>query len=127
MGIPRSRIVLGGFSQGSAITILWGLLNQRNEENKLAALAMVAGYVPLRGSLERLIKSDKQAIKDQPIVVIHGQDDSLIPMWVAQKGIKLLEELGFEVNWAAVKGLGHSTNGEALGMLCQFLESVLNE
>lgn len=79
----------------------------------------------MRGSIDRLIKSDKSVIKDQPIVVIHGQEDTLIPLWVAQNGITKLEELGFEVNWAALPGMRHNTTGQSLGMLCQFLESVL--
>jgi len=126
-GIPRSRIVLGGFSQGSAVTALWALLNQRNKEEKLAGWVSFAGYVPLRGSLDRLIKSDRELIKDQPVCVIHGDGDSLIPVWVAQKGIAKLEELGFEVNWAILPGMQHNITGQSLGMLCQFLESLLHE
>lgn len=41
-GIPRSRIVLGGFSQGGAVSILWGLLNQREAAQKLAGLVLFA-------------------------------------------------------------------------------------
>lgn len=126
-GIPRSRIVLGGFSQGGAVTVLWALLNQRTQEEKLAGLVSFASYVPMRGTLDQILKSDKAVIKDQPIVVIHGQEDTLIPLWVAQKGIAKLEKLGFEVNWAALPGMRHNTTGQSLGMLCQFLESVFNE
>lgn len=127
-GIPRNRIVVGGFSQGSAITILWALRNQKRAEDRVAALVMVAGYVPMRGSLGKLVQSDRALLRDQPIVIIHGQEDTLIPLWVAQKGIKLLEEdYAFEVNWAACPGMKHNFTGQSMGMLCQFLESVLEE
>lgn len=43
-GIEASRIVLGGFSQGGAMTLLTGLTSER----KLAGLAVLSGWLPLR-------------------------------------------------------------------------------
>ena len=45
-GIPNSRIVLGGFSQGAAMTLLAGLTG--DSERKLAGLAPLSGALPLR-------------------------------------------------------------------------------
>ena len=47
-GIPASRIVLGGFSQGGAMTILTGLTT----EYKLAGLLVLSGWVPLAKTLK---------------------------------------------------------------------------
>ena len=43
-GIPASHIVLGGFSQGGAMSLLTGLTSER----KLAGLAVLSGWLPLR-------------------------------------------------------------------------------
>ena len=43
-GIDASRIVLGGFSQGGAMTLFTGLTSER----KLAGLAVLSGFLPLR-------------------------------------------------------------------------------
>ena len=43
-GIPANRIVLGGFSQGAAMTLLTGLTTER----RLAGLAVLSGWLPLR-------------------------------------------------------------------------------
>lgn len=43
-GIPASRIVLGGFSQGGAMSLLTGLTSER----KLAGLAVLSGWMPLK-------------------------------------------------------------------------------
>jgi predicted esterase len=43
-GIDASRIVLGGFSQGGAMSLLTGLTSER----KLAGLAVLSGFLPLR-------------------------------------------------------------------------------
>jgi predicted esterase len=42
-GIPAERIVLGGFSQGGAMTLLTGLTTER----KLGGLVVMSGYLPL--------------------------------------------------------------------------------
>jgi predicted esterase len=43
-GVPSERILLGGFSQGAALTLLPGLTTER----KLAGLAVLSGYIPIR-------------------------------------------------------------------------------
>jgi poly(3-hydroxybutyrate) depolymerase len=47
-GIPANRIVLGGFSQGAAMTVLTGLTAER----KLAGLAVLSGWLPLREKIK---------------------------------------------------------------------------
>ena len=42
--IPASRIVLGGFSQGAAMTLLTGMTSER----RLGGLAVLSGWLPLR-------------------------------------------------------------------------------
>lgn len=43
-GIPASRIVLGGFSQGGAMSLLTGLTSER----RLAGISVLSGWLPLR-------------------------------------------------------------------------------
>ncbi len=43
-GIPPSRIILGGFSQGGAMSILAGLCGER----KLAGIVSLSGWLPLK-------------------------------------------------------------------------------
>lgn len=42
--IDASRIILGGFSQGGAMSLLTGLTNER----KLGGIAVLSGWLPLR-------------------------------------------------------------------------------
>lgn len=42
-GIDASRIVLGGFSQGGAMSLLTGLTSER----KLGGVAVLSGWLPL--------------------------------------------------------------------------------
>ena len=47
-GIPANRIVLGGFSQGGAMSLLAGLTSER----KLAGVVVMSGCLPLRNKFK---------------------------------------------------------------------------
>ena len=47
-GIPSDRIILGGFSQGAAMTLLTGLTSER----KLGGLIVLSGWLPLRNKIK---------------------------------------------------------------------------
>lgn len=47
-GIPPSRIVLGGFSQGGAMSLLTGLTG----ETKLAGLVCISGWLIMRNKFK---------------------------------------------------------------------------
>ena len=91
-GIPASRIVLAGFSQGCAMTLQTGL---RHPE-KLAGLLCLSGYVPLAQNvgLER-----HPASASTPIFMAHGSDDPVIPLQRAEQARDLLMVLGHDIEW----------------------------
>ena len=47
-GIPANRIVLGGFSQGAAMSLLTGLTSER----KLGGIVVMSGWLPLREKIK---------------------------------------------------------------------------
>ena len=47
-GIDASRVVLGGFSQGGTMSLISGLTRER----KLAGLAVLSGWLPLRSKFK---------------------------------------------------------------------------
>ena len=47
-GINANRIVLGGFSQGGTMSLISGLTRER----KLAGLAVLSGWLPLRNKFK---------------------------------------------------------------------------
>lgn len=50
VGTPPHRILLGGFSQGGAMSLLVGLTGER----KLAGLAILSSWLPLRSDFEQV-------------------------------------------------------------------------
>lgn len=58
-GIPAERIVIGGFSQGGAMSLLTGLTTER----RLGGIAVMSGWLPLRNKFK--------AVSGQNAVVAH--------------------------------------------------------
>jgi phospholipase/carboxylesterase len=91
-GIPASRIVLAGFSQGGVMTLHVGSRHPK----KLAGLMVLSGYLPLAQTLasERNAASDSTAI-----FMAHGSEDPIIPITAAKTSRQQLVKLGYEVEW----------------------------
>lgn len=49
-GVSANRIVIGGFSQGGAMTLATGLTTQ----NKLAGLTVLSGWFPIREKIKEV-------------------------------------------------------------------------
>ena len=91
-GVPRSRVVLAGFSQGGAVTLAAGL---RSSE-PLAGLVALSTYVP---SAHKAREALAEGAQRQPVFMGHGSQDPVVPFQAGQRSAELLQALGFEVEW----------------------------
>jgi phospholipase/carboxylesterase len=91
-GIAAARIVLAGFSQGSAMTLMTGL---RHAE-RLAGLVGLSGYLPLAA---RTVAERHDANRDTPIFLAHGSADPVIPIARARQSRDALVAMGHAVEW----------------------------
>jgi phospholipase/carboxylesterase len=116
-GVPASRIVLAGFSQGCAMTFMTGL---RHAE-RLAGLAGLSGYLPLATTTAAERSS---ANADVPIFFAHGTADTVIPLARATASRDALRALGYEVEWHEYP-MPHSVCAEEVRDLQRWLLRVL--
>ncbi len=91
-GIASRRIVLAGFSQGCAMTLLAGL---RHPE-RLAGLMGLSGYLPLAATTAA---ERHPANADVPLFLAHGRGDGVVPIERAAASRELLAGLGYAVEW----------------------------
>lgn len=97
-GVPASRIILAGFSQGGAVALAAGL--RRREP--LAGLVALSTYLPLSpASLAALPQSVDAAASGQPLFFAHGTQDPVVPFQAGERSAAVLRELGFTVDWHA--------------------------
>jgi phospholipase/carboxylesterase len=116
-GVPASRIVLAGFSQGCAVTLMTGL----RYPERLAGLAGLSGYLPLAGhtAAER-----SAANADVPIFLAHGTRDPMIAHARAVESRNALTALGYDVEWHDYP-MEHSVSLEEIADLNRWLLAVL--
>ena len=114
-GIPASRIVLAGFSQGGAIILSAGL--KRSEP--------VAGLVALSTYLPEVDAAAAQLVEGataQPVFMAHGSADPVIPLAIAEHSAQVLTTLGFAVQWQRYP-MAHQVCGEEIHALGDWLQA----
>ncbi len=116
-GTKAERLVLAGFSQGGAIALQTGL---RHPE-RIAGIMALSTYVPVG---EKLAAEASTANRDVPIFMAHGSYDPIIPLVRAEQSRKLLESLGYPVEWREY-GMPHSVCPEELTDIGAWLGKVL--
>lgn len=116
-GVPAHRIVLGGFSQGCAMTLLAGL----RYPARLGGLLGMSGYLPLAASTA----AERQAANaDVPIFLAHGERDGVIALDRAVASRDALAQLGHRIEWHAYP-MEHSVCMEEVQDINAWLKRVL--
>ncbi len=116
-GIAASRIVLAGFSQGCAMTLLTGL----RYPERLAGLAGMSGYLPLAASTAA---ERSEASREVPIFLAHGSEDTVVVPQRGRDSRDALVALGHTVEWHEYP-MEHSVCPEEIGHLNAWLLRVL--
>ncbi|ABG38876.1 Carboxylesterase [Paraglaciecola sp. T6c] len=91
-GTPAERIVLAGFSQGGVIALHLGTRINK----KLAGIMALSTYMC---EPETLASEASDANKSTPILMAHGQQDNVVPVFMGNAAYKVLEENGYPVTW----------------------------
>ncbi|MDY6783268.1 MAG: alpha/beta hydrolase [Cyanobacteriota bacterium] len=104
--IPLSRTVLAGFSQGGAMTLDVGL------QLPFAKLCSMSGY---------LHYSPQHSENPPPVLLIHGRQDAVVPLSLAQQAKEQLESVGVSVDYREFE-MGHEISLEALEVFQGFLQ-----
>ena len=116
-GIPAHRIVLMGFSQGCAMTLLSGL----RQSHRLAGLVGLSGYLPLAATTAAECNPANQ---NTPIFLAHGTEDPVVPLQRAIASRDQLQALGYRVDWHQYP-MPHSVCPDEVADIDAFLKRVL--
>lgn len=89
-GIPADRIVLGGFSQGGAMSIFAGL----TAKVKLAGIVAMSSYLLLSLKFADLLPKP-EFNKATPLFMAHGDSDQVVNTALGKKSFDLLKSMGY--------------------------------
>ncbi|MBI5720578.1 MAG: dienelactone hydrolase family protein [Burkholderiales bacterium] len=116
-GVPASRIVLAGFSQGCAITLGAGL----RYGQRLAGLIGMSGYLPIAHTTA----AERHAVNaDVPVLLAHGTRDPVVAAARGQAAREALVACGHRVQWHDYP-MEHSVCMEEVQEVQRFLRRVL--
>jgi phospholipase/carboxylesterase len=116
-GIPSSRIVLAGFSQGGAVS----LYTLPRLAHKLAGVMALSCYLPVQSSFESERVHDNDAT---PIFIAHGSSDPVVPMQMGSAARDYLKAQGYAVQWHDYP-MPHSVSAAEIKDIREFLTRVL--
>lgn len=115
LDLTDENLALVGFSQGTMMGLHVGPRRQ-------SRIAGIVGYSGLLAGPERLAEEMKNA---PPVLLVHGELDSVIPAMALNAATRALGEADFAVEWHICRGLQHGIDPEGLRLGAQFLGRVL--
>ena len=116
-GLPASKIVIAGFSQGGAMALHTALRYKQS----LAGVIALSTYLPLQALLMAEKATANQAIN---IFMAHGFQDEVITMQTCQQSLSLLQSQQYKIDWHAY-AMEHSVCTQEIEDIRQFLVSSL--
>ncbi|CZT18532.1 uncharacterized protein RCC_04377 [Ramularia collo-cygni] len=129
-GTPVNRIVLGGFSQGGAMSLLTHMRSSKYS-GKLAGIAALLTWLPLVDGKKRLQEIRTEAGLDTapttPIFLARGTKDEFVPKRAWFYSLEALLEIGVPAEALEINEyrIGHTVNGPLIRDLCAWLEKVV--
>ena len=114
--LQPSALALVGFSQGTMMALHVGL-------RRAVSPAAIVGYsgllvLPPDGNPETLAAEIKSR---PPVLLVHGDQDELIPVQALFQGTQALAAMGVPVEWHVSAGVGHGIDQEGLRHGGEFL------
>ncbi|KIW17372.1 hypothetical protein PV08_04566 [Exophiala spinifera] len=121
-GIPSNRIILGGFSQGGAMSLFTGATTP----HKLGGVFGLSCYLVLADKIKDFAKEAGDANKDTPFFMGHGDSDQVVKYkWGQQTAEFLRKEMGHKVEFKTYRGLPHSADPQEIDDLEKFIKECL--
>ena len=119
--LPPSALALVGFSQGTMMALHVGL-------RRAVPPAAIVGYsgllvLPPDGNPETLAADIRSR---PPVLLVHGDQDELIPPQALFAATQGLAALGVPVEWHLSAGIGHGIDQEGLRHGGEFLASAFS-
>lgn len=113
-GVPASRLVLAGFSQGGAVTLTHGL----RRPEPVAGLVALSTYLP---QAEKVLSEARRG-EPLPVFMAHGLYDPMVPHSAGELAAEHVRGLGHDVEWHSYP-MQHEACAEELDALGAWLSA----
>ena len=122
LSLTFKDVILIGFSQGAMMSMQCLLINHEQ-------LGAIIGY---SGALKEenidaandQIVNGKHKFSDTPVLLVHGEQDEVVPFQSLEKSKTLLNKIGFNVETLSRPNLAHGIDPEGISKGMQFLKEL---
>ena len=114
-GLPPERLAIVGFSQGTMMALYCGLRRKPQPAAILGFSGMLLGGASLKQEVQRA----------PPILLIHGDQDPVVPVTAMFDAAEGLAEAGLGAQWHLSYGVPHSIGPDGLDWGGDFLVKCL--
>ena len=114
-GVPASRVILAGFSQGGAIALATGV----RREAPLGGIVALSTYLPMASTTAT--EATVAGLRT-PVFMAHGEQDPVVPASLGALSRDILRKLGATVDWHAYP-MPHSVCADEIRDLGEWLEA----
>lgn len=120
MGIPPSRVIVGGFSQGGAVALLAAYHRRTQGKVPFAGCVCLSGWLTLKDELE----VTEDVAKATPLFWGHGQWDDKVLFEQQAHGVEKLRAHGVDVSDSSYP-MGHSSHPKETEDMADFIDRIL--
>ena len=118
-GTPSTDIVLGGFSQGGAMSVLAGYSYSKT----LAGVVCLSGWPPLKGEMVARVRNGANAAT--PAFIAHGTEDPTVLPECGTRVSGLLQEAGVPTTSMLGYKVGHGTCPSEMEDLSDWMKDTI--
>lgn len=115
-GMTADRTIIIGFSQGTMMSLN---VTMRRDEAFAGVVGFSGRVVDITGTGEITSKP--------PVLLVHGDQDEMVPVDSIHEARTALGEAGVSVKWHISQGVGHGISPDGLGLALQFIKDRLGE
>lgn len=119
--IDISNIIIGGFSMGGGVALHFTL----SEWYDFPAVICIGSYVTTRSNIWKKKENVISYQINPKIIIMHGDEDLLIPIEWSKKTKDLLLLKNYDVDFTILKGVKHEMSFYSLNYILTFITNIL--
>ena len=117
-GYSSSKIFLIGFSQGACLAIDFAL----RLPFSIGGIVVIAGFIKFK---ERFLEEASKESGDTPILLMHGNQDDIIPIKAGKTAYNILHERGYPIYFDSYNAK-HKIPLKKMNLINEFINQPIN-
>ena len=117
-GYSPSKIFLIGFSQGACLAIDFAL----RLPFSIGGIVAIAGFIKFK---ERFLEEASNESSDTPILLMHGNQDDIIPIKAGETAYNILLERGYPIHFESYNAK-HKIPLKKMNLINEFINQPIN-